>query len=308
MKKSNIPSNVQRLPRPQGSTALAMEIYVDSIKSNPKKDFNAYMIHHWLLSNGKIFVKTYDINEFAKSLGVSLSDIKAYMRDTVITSPLLSQENSQKIVEGLMGEMITWAMEDRMRVNNQIGLLREAQGDTYKPFISAELNKAIKLSIESSTSLQSLVTKFMGNSSTNIFQIFNQNNINQNNNEFVTPQEVLEILAESNKGLDKPNQAKLIENTYDLEGLPEVVATKQDGVSIEKEGISKINVHKLTKSTDDFKTALQVSDKDHHEMRREIEMNIDTDAPDPELDIYEEYDDNDSSEDFNSSMFLNNVP
>ena len=43
-------------------------------------------------------------------------------------------------------------------------------------------------------------------------------------------------------------------------------------------------------------------------MRREIEMNIDTDAPDPELDIYEEYDDNDSSEDFNSSMFLNNVP
>ena len=34
---------------------------------------------------------------------------------------------------------------------------------------------------------------------------------------------------------------------------------------------------------------MEASDEDHHAMRREIEMNIDQDADDPELDQYDDY-------------------
>ena len=40
--------------------------------------------------------------------------------------------------------------------------------------------------------------------------------------------------------------------------------------------------------TDDYKGAMASFSKEHHELRREIEMNIDPDEEDPELYTYEE--------------------
>ena len=49
---------------------------------------------------------------------------------------------------------------------------------------------------------------------------------------------------------------KLLETRYDLSSLPEVVATKQDGVDTSKEGlVERLDVKKLQQATDNLKAA-----------------------------------------------------
>ena len=93
-----------------------------------------------------------------------------------------------------------------MEIAHQVNVLRESQGGKYMPFISAELGKALKLKLESSTSLQSIVRNITGGSTTNIFAQFNQNNVNQPQNT-ISIDEARQIVLESQKILDKTEEA-----------------------------------------------------------------------------------------------------
>ena len=246
------------------------------------------MIQQWCLGNGSICGRTYDIQTLSLSLGISPEDVRIYMRDEVLKSQIWDKDKQEDLLRGLIGTMISWTFEDRMKINNQINILTASQGNTYKPFVSAELNKALKMGLESSTSIQSLVGRLTGSgqSITNIlFQQNNENNIQQNN--YATREEVLEIL--SSEQVPKSEAATQLETQYDLASLPEVVATRQEGFDTSREGLEdKINSRQLQQITDNLKAANQVASEDHHSMRREIEMRIDEDQDDPELDQYEE--------------------
>ncbi len=146
----------------------------------------------------------------------------------------------------------------------------------------------MKLKLESSTSLQSIIRNLTGGNTTNIFNQFNQqNNLNAENT--ISIEEARTIVLESQKVLTKTEEAKLLEDKYDINSLPEVVATKQEGVDTSKEGLN-LNKKELNQITDNYKAAMEISSKEHHELRREIEMRIDTDSYDPEMDRYLEDD------------------
>ena len=266
------------------------------------------MINQWLIGNMVLCGKRYDIGTFASSLGVSIDDIRVKMRDQVMNSRIWDKDAQEQIITGLMGTMMSWTIEDRMRVNNQIELLMASQGGRYTPFISAEVNKALKMGIDSTTSMQSMVQKFMGGSgTTNIFNMFQQNNTQEVNNQYVTQAQVLDILTQEDKLLDKPQEAKLLETRYDIGSLPEVVAVNQNGGLRAKESLGEtINYVEMNNSLENLKEAVRHSEKDHHEMRREIEMKVDLDADDPELDQYEEIDDRlpEEPEGFSAQNFL----
>ena len=297
-----------RLPRPLGATALASEAHLSS-ESTTMAKFIDFMINHWLLSNGFICGIQYDIQGLARSLKVSVEDIRAHMRDRVMSSRVWDKESQEKILYGLIGELVGWTLEDRMRINAQIDILTRSQAGKYTPFISAELNKALKLGLESGTALQGVLGKLLGGgTTTNIFNLMQQNNNSVTNN-YVTPAQVIELIHKEQGQLEKPEQAKLLETRYDLSSLPEVVATKQEGVNISKEGESKLNLESLKMVTDNFKAAMNSADEDHHAMRREIEQMVDPDAEDPELKLYDidDYEEvNDDLEPFSSANYLNN--
>lgn len=296
----------RRLPRPNGATALATEAII-SQDANLKKAWVDFMVNQWLLSNGFICGTQYDIQTFAKVMSISVDEIRVRMRDTIITSRIFDKDKQEKLLYGLMGELLSWTMEDRMKINAQVDLLTKAQGGKYVPFISAELNKVLKLGLESGTALQGVLNRLMGGGTTNIFNLFQQNNDNSVTNNYVTTTEVLEILADETKQLDKPEQAKLLEARYDLQALPVVVATEQEGIDTSKEGLGgKINITKLNSITDNLKGAMSSADDDHHSMRREIEMRIDPDEEDPELSLYDDYDEVQQEKPFSARNYLNN--
>lgn len=275
---------IKRFPRPLGLTAMMKEYSVTKDPSLLSKAQD-YLINQWLMGNGVICGVMYDINLLSQKLGLDINYIRMYMRDRLLNSKLWDKDRQEEMVTGLLGEQLAWAMEDRMEVSHQVQVLREAQGGRYTPFISAELNKALKLKLDSSNSLQTIVRNLIGGSTTNIFQQFNQQNIQTADPQFISIDEARELIQEQQQVLPKSEEAKLLEAKYDLTSLPEVVATKQEGIDTTKEGLS-LNKTELNMITDDYKGAMASASREHHEMRREIEQNIDPDEPDPELDLY----------------------
>ena len=292
-----------RFPRPMGTTAMALEY-----QKNPNDELlikiHNYIINQWLMGNGVLCGITYDINTFSYRMGIDINYIRVFMRDRLLRSRIWDKEKAEDLLQALMGEQLAWALEDRMEIAHQVNILRESQGGKYVQFISAELGKALKLKLESSTSLQSIVRNLTGGSTTNIFAQFNQqNNVTQQN--AITVEEARQIVLESQGVLDKPEEAKLLEDRYDIKSLPEVVATKQEGVDTSKEGLN-LNKAELMQITDDYKGAMSSFSKEHHELRREIEMRIDPDEEDPELYQYEDFEEEEKEDGSFASQFLRN--
>ena len=81
-------------------------------------------------------------------------------------------------------------------------------------------------------------------------------------------------------------ELKYIEGVHKdkLREMPVVVATEQRGIDTSKEAMA-ISQSELNQIADDYMGAIESFDKEHHEIRREIELGIDPDDPDPELDL-----------------------
>lgn len=243
-----------------------------------------YLIGQWSMNNGMICGIHYSIAQLAMYIGVDPEQIKTYMRDKVLNSKIWDKENQEKILMGLLGEQLIWAMEDRMDIASQVQILQEAQGNKYVPYLTAELNKALKLRLDSSSSIQNIVRNMSGGGSTNIFnQIINANNNNVQQQQYITFEEARKILEDKSHTENTTDEAKVLEAKYDIKSLPEVVAYAQ---GIKATDGSKLNNNELNAITDSYKETLIESPKLHHEMRREIEENIDPESEDPELDQY----------------------
>ena len=291
--------DIVRFPRPLGTTALAIQYQSNKTDENRQALYN-YIIHNWILNNGRFGNIPMDINTLSRTLHISSEYIQLYMRDHILSSKIWDPEIQQELVNGLLGQQLSWALEDRMEVNQQIQILKQSQGDHYTPFISAELNKALKLRLDTSASLQQIVRSLTGGGTTNIFM--QQNNNTQVQNNFIGRDEAIELISENSGFLeDKSDQAKFLEQAYDLKQLPQVVANTDNN---DNYGQSfNVNRQELNEITDDYKGAIALSSKERHDMRREIEMNIDPDEEDPEFPSYEEItDDNHKSI---SESFLN---
>lgn len=300
--------NIKRFPRPLGTTSLAVEY---SLNPNDENRFRLYnhVVHQWLLSNGKFGGKYMDVNTLSQVTGIPTDYIQCFMRDQVMNSKIWDRDKQEELLNGLLGQTLAWALEDRLAIKSQVDLLRQSQNGHYTPFVSAELNKAIKMMLDSSTGLQSVIRTFMGGGTTNIFNMFNQqNNVDNHQENGISLEDAKRLIVESNSILnDKSKEAKFLETKYDLGALPEVVATKQDGIDNEDYGGSfNINQAELKEVTDDYKASIESSSKDRHEMRREIEQNIDPYEEDPES--YIELDDDQYKEPDDksfASQFLN---
>lgn len=271
-----------RIPRPLGVTALLQE-YHQTQEESTLIQAKQYIIQQWLISNGKLCGNLISLNDLSAFLGVDPETVRIQMRDSFLQTKLWNKEVQEQLLESLVGQQIVWAMEDRMEVDNQVGILRDSQGRHYTPFVTAELNKAIGMKISTTNTLAGIIRSLSGGGSVNIFNQTNtQNNIAAVG---VTVKEAIEIIQSESKSLDAPQQIQYIENHYPTEEFPEVVAHRQTGMDVTREGLT-LSQGELVQIADDYKGTLKSFDDNHHEIRREIELGIDINAEDPELQVY----------------------
>lgn len=295
----------KRIPRPMGFTSLMSSFHKTKDKGYLKKAQD-YFINQWLLNNGYVCGISYDINHLADTLNVEPSYIQVLMRDRLLSNKIWDKDKQEEMFNSLCGEQLLWALEDRMEISKQVEILKKAQNGKYVPYLTAELNKALKLKLDSSGSLQTILKNLIGGGTTNIFNQINSNNVIETNNQYITIEEARNMIQdEVAHNYIESSEVKFLESKYDIGDLPEVVATKQG--NIEQKEVSSLDNVELNAIVDNYKGALEKSSELHHQLRREIEQNIDPDDYDPELDIYDEPDtsEEDSSLESIGSMYLN---
>lgn len=278
MKESKI---VPRFPRGLGITQLALQ--ANAGDNEALKNLTKFIIHTWIVNNGKLWAKVYSVNELADFLKCEPAIIQMQMKQTFLDNGLFDRSKMNEIADSLMGACISWALEDRMEVSQQVQILRDSQGGRYAPFITSEVNKALGLKQQSTTSLQSLVRAVTGGGTVNIFaQQNNQFNNGAQEEQTLTRDEAMEMIQRELADKGGIKEIEYVENQYDFKELPVVVAIKQDGNRGEKEGLTLKN-GELDSVTGDYHGALKVFDEDHHQIRREIEEGIAYEEVDPEI-------------------------
>lgn len=272
---------VPRFPRGMGVTQLALQ--ANAGDDEALKNLTKFIIHTWIVNNGKLWAKVYSVNELADFLKCEPAIIQMQMKQTFLDNGLFDRSKMNEIADSLMGACISWALEDRMEVSQQVQILRDSQGGRYAPFITSEVNKALGLKQQSTTSLQSLVRAVTGGGTVNIFaQQNNQFNNGAQEEQTLTRDEAMEMIQRELADKGGIKEIEYVENQYDFKELPVVVATKQDGNLGEKEGLTLKN-GELDSVTGDYHGALKVFDEDHHQIRREIEEGIAYEEVDPEI-------------------------
>jgi hypothetical protein len=272
---------VPRFPRGMGVTQLALQ--ANAGDDEALKNLTKFIIHTWIVNNGKLWAKVYSVNELADFLKCEPAIIQMQMKQTFLDNGLFDRSKMNEIADSLMGACISWALEDRMEVSQQVQILRDSQGGRYAPFITSEVNKALGLKQQSTTSLQSLVRAVTGGGTVNIFaQQNNQFNNGAQEEQTLTRDEAMEMIQRELADRGGIKEIEYVENQYDFKELPVVVATKQDGNRGEKEGLTLKN-GELDSVTGDYHGALKVFDEDHHQIRREIEEGIAYEEVDPEI-------------------------
>lgn len=272
---------VPRFPRGMGVTQLALQ--ANAGDDEALKNLTKFIIHTWIVNNGKLWAKVYSVNELADFLKCEPAIIQMQMKQTFLDNGLFDRSKMNEIADSLMGACISWVLEDRMEVSQQVQILRDSQGGRYAPFITSEVNKALGLKQQSTTSLQSLVRAVTGGGTVNIFaQQNNQFNNGAQEEQTLTRDEAMEMIQRELADKGGIKEIEYVENQYDFKELPVVVATKQDGNIGEKEGLTLKN-GELDSVTGDYHGALKVFDEDHHQIRREIEEGIAYEEVDPEI-------------------------
>ena len=272
---------VPRFPRGLGITQLALQ--ANAGDDEALKNLTEFVIHTWIVNNGKLWSRVYSVNELADFLKCEPSIIQMQMKQTFLDNGLFDRNKMDEIADSLMGACIGWALEDRMEISQQLQILRDSQGGRYAPFITAEVNKAIGLKQQSTTSLQSLVRAVSGGGTVNIFNQQNNQFNNTGESEPVLTRDIAMSMIQkelADKGGIK--EIEYVENQYDFKELPVVVATKQEGNRGDKEDLT-LKKAELDSVTGDYHGALKVFEEDHHQIRREIEEGIDYEEIDPEL-------------------------
>lgn len=272
---------VPRFPRGMGVTQLALQ--ANAGDDEALKNLTKFIIHTWIVNNGKLWAKVYSVNELADFLKCEPAIIQMQMKQTFLDNGLFDRSKMNEIADSLMGACISWALEDRMEVSQQVQILRDSQGGRYAPFITSEVNKALGLKQQSTTSLQSLVRAVTGGGTVNIFaQQNNQFNKGTQEEQTLTRDEAMEMIQRELADKGGIKEIEYVENQYDFKELPVVVATKQEGSRGEKEGLTLKN-GELDSVTGDYHGALRAFDEDHHQIRREIEEGIAYEEVDPEI-------------------------
>lgn len=253
-----------RVPRPLGITEIG-NLYNKTNDEEHYKELHQRLIHHYVRNNFSYCGIYYNIEQFSKLTGVKEPEIMRHMG----TYGKQLQEVHKELTQGDMVRALTnlsfsWAMEDRSLAAQQVAIMQSSQGASYKPFISSEVNKAIKLGMDANSNLQSLL-KGLSSGQGPILPYEEGSGATEKG---ITADEAVRLFKAHeypalNKDEDQRNRLAL---EYDIENMPEVNALRQTHLDTSKEGLSLMSL-----------TEIKADRIIGHENRREEEFEIDTD-------------------------------
>lgn len=263
----------KRVPRPKGLTEIAS--YQNTNKAVEGK-IEEHMIRHYISTGFQYCNENMGIDQFSRLTGIEPSIITEkiieYGSDTM---GMVDPEESGAILRALVGVVLKETLTDRSKALQQHSILFAAQGHSYKPFISGEVTKALKLGQEATSNLMNFYRMMAGNEGTKV--LINNTNQVQTQTNYITPDQALELIAQKDTKaplLENPEQRDVLFLEHNISDTPEVQANKQQGVDLTKEGV---NFNKLAKVSEGLVNDMDEPRVNLHKDRRAIELDVDLD-------------------------------
>ncbi len=262
-------NTITRIPRPIGTS----QINKDNIKEHITK--------HYINTNYMYCHKPMNIETFSQYTNIDIE----YINNMIIT---LGQTQFNNMIEGdqqgflraILSGSLKNALSDRSTaLQHQNILLAEQQG-RYIPFVSAEVTKAIKLTMDSNTNVLNILSKITGPNA----GITINNNLSQEQNQaqglnVVQALELIKSQANSSHSiplLEDPSQKEALYIEYGIHDMPEVNATMQTGYDTSREGLTIGKITDLVLEAD--AEALAQEPSQGHIDRRADALSIDLDS------------------------------
>ena len=199
------------VPRPQGSTFLSLRYQQSNTKEDKEAIFkhivSIYTLQGFMWNNRPV-----SINQLSQILRLPTQTILGYISELGNNmGSLATPENIENTLKSIITLSTTWAIQDRGIVTHQLNQLLASQDGKYKPFISAEVNKVLKIMLDSNKNLQDAYKTFFTstNNVTNVLNITNKDKDKQEQ-EYLSPDQALSLIQKEDKGLHIALPAKPI--------------------------------------------------------------------------------------------------
>lgn len=187
------------------------------------------LINHFLTNGMKLNNYQVSLQEYLHLYQITSKEYHLIQREIIRrTTGIGDLTDTNQIKDGLMArlmEALFWALGDKHQVTSQLQLLLASQGDTYKPFISSEVNKLLKTNIDATKGLADIAKALIPNTGLTI----NNNNSSSTNN--VTVERAVQLLEAEPTVFTLAQGGNLPHNLLDeatLGNLPEISAIHQN--------------------------------------------------------------------------------
>ena len=191
-KKPKKGKKIIREPRAKGLTTTN--------KTKTPKHSKELLIKEYLDNNFTINEEYLNIPQLSTKYNIPLKEIYKYIGEyqNHLSSLLDKPEAIQQQTLALTSTLLNGTLESRGLIAQQVALLLRSQGDTYKPFISSEVTKALKLGLESNDSLLKAINLLTGNQGTtnNILIQGGLQATGPSDSEAFTPDDAVRLLGE----------------------------------------------------------------------------------------------------------------
>lgn len=196
-----------RIPRPVGTTLLAIE-YQKLGSDEAKENLIQHIVSHYALNGFRYQGHSISIPSLAQKLKIPESSItKAISNIGTSLGNIADPESLNETAKTLLTLSTSFSLSDRGLIQSQLETLLQSQGKSYRPFISSEVNKVLKLMLESNKNLIDLYKSFFNTNSSTV-NILNVHSNKEDNKDYLSPTEALQLIS-SNQALPTTSDASV---------------------------------------------------------------------------------------------------
>lgn len=286
-------SKVKRIPRPKGATEINQALKALSNHQNKEpnkqeesfKDINIeelqsrytkHIVNHYINTGYTYCHQPMNIEQFSQYTNIDPETIYSEIMDTGNNQfNILQKEAQQGFLRAIIFGSLKNALTDRSRALQQYNTLLASQGNRYLPFVSGEVNKALKLVMESGTEMLNIYKALAGTQGLKVLEP--EDHRNKAHENYLTTEKAIEIMGTQDAlPLNKDEMAlDSLEERY-LNGTPVVQATEQQGIDTSKEGLDFDSIAQISDSLLPLEPTEKKASK--HENRRAREIGEDLEA------------------------------
>lgn len=224
----------RRMPRPLGMTYQSIHYNKETEESKKEiilKKIQSIYIDQYVTNSGYLMGNYMTIDNLGSLLKMGTMEVMRAMNRTMerISKLMGMDENNHWARAAILGQLKK-AQEAQSLAEMQVHILLASQGSEYRPFLSSEVIKAMKVYQDSTKPVMEILKTFNEKSATNIFTFNTQNNVT--NASHITIAEASKMLTESSQPSLLAGGEELKSLSQSLESLPNVNAKSQDLSSI----------------------------------------------------------------------------